>query len=137
MPVTRLIRYGMSPREDARDEAQRFAERLKAARKLARMTQEALGAASEVSPVTLSKLESGINTPTLEVLIAIAKALDVSPNYLTGFLEDDVASTSERRLLLGRFQLVSERMSPAVLEQLVGLAEAVVATNAAPKSTPD
>lgn len=101
------------------------------------MTQEALGAASEVSPVTLSKLESGINTPTLEVLIAIAKALDVSPNYLTGFLEDDVASTSERRLLLGRFQLVSERMSPAVLEQLVGLAEAVVATNAAPKSTPD
>ena len=116
---------GMSPRHDAKDAALRFAERLKAARKHARLTQEQLGNLSEVSPVTLSKLESGANAPTLEVLIALAAALKVSPNYLTSWLDETAATTSERRLLLGRFQLLADQLSPEVLEQFVTLAEAV------------
>ena len=73
--------------------------------------------------MTLSKLETGVNVPTLEILISLAKALDVSPNYLTGWLDDKDAVTSEHRALLSRFQLAASQISPQLLEHFVTLAE--------------
>lgn len=88
------------------------------------MTQEALGLRADLAPVTLSKLETGINKPTLEIFLALAHALDVSPNYLAGWQgAERVAASAERQLLLNRLCLASEDLPTEWLEQLVGLAE--------------
>lgn len=116
----------MSPREESKKAAETFAERLKAARKQARLTQEALGAIAEVAPVTLSKLETGVNTPTFEILVALASALGVTPNYLTGWdTSTDDEGTSEQRQLIARLGLSARSLPAEVIEQLLGLSDAV------------
>lgn len=117
----------MSPRDESKKAAESFAERLKAARKQARLTQEALGARAEIAPVTLSKLETGINMPTFEILVALAHALDVTPNFLTGWdSARDVQGTSEQRQLIARLGLTTQSLPPDMIEQLLVLSEKIV-----------
>ena len=52
--------------------------RIKAAREKARMTQEDLAAALEMSPTHICVFERGIKAPKLETLVNIANTLKVS-----------------------------------------------------------
>lgn len=56
-----------------------FAVELRAARQAAGMTQEDLAGATGTSVDFLSKLERGLNSPSLETLAALVKALSLDP----------------------------------------------------------
>ncbi|MFA7432186.1 MAG: helix-turn-helix transcriptional regulator [Gemmobacter sp.] len=115
----------MSTREKARAQAEGFAGRLKAARRQAGLTQEELSNLADLAPVTLSKLETGVNRPTFEIFIALAHALQTSPNYLTGWGDEagqDDAS-AEKRLLINRLILVCEGLPTSWIKQITGIAE--------------
>jgi len=62
--------------------------RIKAARERAKMTQEDLAEALDMSPTHISVIERGVKTPKLETLVRIANALRVS----TDMLLQDVAT---------------------------------------------
>ncbi len=114
----------MTPRERSLQAAQALPDRLKAARKQARLTQDQLVALAEMAPVTLSKLETGVNRPTFEVLVALCYALEVSPNSLVGWGTDDApVSEADRRQLLSRLNLSAHRLPTEWLERLTEIAE--------------
>ena len=114
----------MTPREQAIAAAQALPERLKAARKLAGLTQDQLVTAAEFAPVTISKIETGNNLPTFDILVRLAYALDVSPNSLIGW--DEVGQPSggaDRRKLISQLVLLAEQLPAAWLEELVRIAK--------------
>lgn len=114
----------MTPREKSLLAATELPNRLKAARKAAGLTQDQLVAIAECAPVTLSKLETGVNRPTFEVLVSLAYSLNASPNYLAGW-EDQAAAESDaaRRQLMGRLILAAGRLDADWIRQLVEIAE--------------
>ena len=114
----------MTPREHSLIAARELPDRLRAARKAARLTQDELVALAECAPVTLSKLETGVNRPTFEILVSLAYALKASPNYLTGW-EDEVVSDSDaaRRQLIDRLILAAGKLDGEWIKQLVDIAE--------------
>lgn len=61
-----------------------FADRLRKARERAGLTQRELGAEAEVNYSQVSRYEQGIAFPRPGVLLRLAKATGVSPEYLRG-----------------------------------------------------
>lgn len=61
-----------------------FADRIKAARKQKKISQEKLSEMLNVSQSAISSYESGARKPDIDFLPQIAKALDVSVSYLLG-----------------------------------------------------
>lgn len=115
---------GMSPKDRSKLAADNFASRLKAARKSAGLTQEALGALAEIAPITLSKLETGATTPTFEVLVAIAHALNAPPNYLAGWDEThDMDATGAQRLAINQLILAARKLPTDWIGQITSIAE--------------
>ena len=101
-----------------------FGERLKAARKQAGLTQEQVASLAEFSPISLSKLETGRARPTFEVLLTLAHALQVSPDFLAGWDERrSDESEMEKRLLINRLVLSADNLSVEWLEQLLAFSE--------------
>ncbi|MBS7708024.1 helix-turn-helix domain-containing protein [Chelatococcus asaccharovorans] len=114
----------MTPHQKALKSALEFRVRLKAARKNVGLTQEELVAIAECSAVTLSKLETGVNRPTYEILVSLAYALDVSPNALIGWDSDPPSQTeAAKKEQLTRLMLLAEHLSDEWIEQLVSIAE--------------
>lgn len=122
----------MTPRERAQYAGELFKDRLKAARKQANLTQDELVAKADISAVTLSKLETGVNRPAFEILVALAHALNASPNYLLGWnSQADLGSDANRRILLMRLSAAVQHLPDEWIEQLISLAE-----QAASRTTP-
>lgn len=61
-----------------------FAKRLRETRKARSLTQEELAEKADISRVMVSRYETEMVIPTVEVLISLANALDVSIDYLLG-----------------------------------------------------
>lgn len=59
-------------------------QRLKAARKLAKLTQEGLAKRVNTTKATISNYENGHSTPSNDMLSALADVLHVSTDYLLG-----------------------------------------------------
>jgi len=59
-----------------------FAKELRELRKKAGLTQEEVGFRAGVSREYVSMLESGKNTPTIDVFIRLCDAIDTSPGEL-------------------------------------------------------
>lgn len=72
-----------------------FSERLKIARQNAKLTQKQLADMSNVTAATISSYESenGTKVPALDKVIAIAKALNVSVDWLCGL--DNIIKENE------------------------------------------
>jgi transcriptional regulator with XRE-family HTH domain len=122
----------MTPRERAQRAGELFKDRLKAARKQANLTQDELVAKADISAVTLSKLETGVNRPAFEIFVALAHALEAPPNYLLGWdSQADPNSDANRRILLMKLNAAVQRLPDEWIEQLISLAE-----QAASKSSP-
>jgi len=115
---------GMTPRQHAQIAGDLFKDRLKAARKQAGLTQDELVAKADMSTVTLSKLETGVNKPAFDVFVALAYALDVSPNFLVGWNDNvEAEDSAARRQLISRLHIAVERLSDDWLEQLLSISE--------------
>lgn len=65
----------------------KFGENLRRHRKLAELTQEELGARSEISAKYLSEVENGIRNPSLDVVHRIALALNIDITELLSFAD--------------------------------------------------
>lgn len=64
-----------------------FSERIKKARMAKNFTQRDLAKEAGITPATLSAYESGIKNPSLNVAMGIAKACNVSVDWLCGLSE--------------------------------------------------
>jgi transcriptional regulator with XRE-family HTH domain len=114
----------MGARSEAKLISEQFGVRLQAARKQAGLTQEELSTVAECSIVTLSKLETGVNFPTLDILLSVAAALKTSPDRLIGW---ELAQAGElpttKRANLHRLILATEELPDDWIELLIALAE--------------
>ena len=66
-----------------------FGERVKSSLKEMGKTQKALATALNVQPSTLCEWLNGHNEPPMQIIVDIAKFLDVSTDYLLGLKEYD------------------------------------------------
>lgn len=64
------------------DVADAFGELLSIARHEAGLSQEELGSLTGLDRTAISKLERGINSPTLKTMIHLAGALEIEPSKL-------------------------------------------------------
>ncbi len=65
-----------------------FAFRVKKLRKQKNLNQKELGEALGLTQTTISGIESGARTTTIEKLILLAKFFDVSTDYLLGLKDE-------------------------------------------------
>ncbi|WP_317380873.1 helix-turn-helix transcriptional regulator [uncultured Intestinimonas sp.] len=65
-----------------------FAERVRVLRKQRGMSQKELGEAIGLSHKSISTIESGSRTTTLEKLVMLARFFQVSTDYLLGLCEE-------------------------------------------------
>ena len=76
-----------------------FSKKLKEIRLEQGLNQRELAHLSELSPQSISSFESGINSPTVPSLLALANALNVSVDYLLGRTDDvGTMTTTEQKL---------------------------------------
>ena len=113
----------MSPRDQAPSISAQFKARLKAARKQANLTQDELADKAGISVVTLSKLETGVNRPAFDILLALSLALKRSPNDLIGWHDEDREGDGSRKRLLRKLELAVDSLSDEWIEQLISISE--------------
>lgn len=101
-----------------------FGERLKTARKHLSITQEELASKAGLSTITISKLESGVNKPSFDVILALSHSMDIEPNYFFGWSNEISAkSNSVRRIKLQSLILQAEYLDDIWLDQLISLSK--------------
>ena len=66
-----------------------FSKRLRETRKARALTQEELAEKADISRVMVSRYETEMVIPTVEVLISLANALEVSIDYLLGRVDQN------------------------------------------------
>lgn len=71
-------------------------QRLKAARKIAKLTQEGLAKRVNTTKATISNYENGHSTPSNDMLSALADALYVSTDYLLGRTDNPDSSNNKK-----------------------------------------
>ena len=74
-------------------ELETFAERVHMPRKQRGMSQKELGEAIGLSHKSISTIESGSRTTTLEKLVILARFFQVSTDYLLGLCEEPAPKT--------------------------------------------
>ena len=74
-------------------ELETFAERVHMLRKQRGMSQKKLGEAIGLSHKSISTIESGSRTTTLEKLVILARFFQVSTDYLLGLCEEPAPKT--------------------------------------------
>ncbi|MGN0341454.1 MAG: helix-turn-helix domain-containing protein [Roseburia sp.] len=85
-------------------------DRLQQQRQLLNMSQKEVAATIGVSPSVISNYESSERTPSIEILIALARLYHCSTDYLLGFEKNDdnlnvSMLNSEQKKLLQHFLL--------------------------------
>jgi len=70
-----------------------FAKRLKFIRKQLGITRKELGKITGIDPSLISRYERGERTPTIDNLSIIAKALNISADYLLGLTDNPTPCT--------------------------------------------
>jgi transcriptional regulator with XRE-family HTH domain len=96
-----------------------FAERLRTARELRKLSQSELAEQANLQPSAVSHFETGRRSPSFQNLKALADALKVTTDYLIG-RTDDFKNSSAVSLKLLRH---AEKMSDEDLETLTSMAE--------------
>lgn len=114
----------------------RFAAEIRAARQAAGMTQERLAEAAETSVDFLSKIERGLNSPSLETLAGLVSALSLDPvKLLSG---DDLRQTisASRRKGEARLSQIVHTLDDRTLNALVTIAEELERLSSETTKTP-
>lgn len=85
-------------------------ERLRAIREMRGMTQDDLGRVVGTSGIQIYRYENGKTEPATELLVGIARALEVTTDYLLGLVDDvderlqEEGLSPEERALLAAFR---------------------------------
>ena len=99
-----------------------FGENLEKALQLRGVKQAWLADKANQKEATISRYVNGVNkSPKIEILVEIAKALNVSTDFLLGLSDSPVAKydiTQEEALLLSAFRRASERDNAIVWQVL-------------------
>lgn len=82
----------MSSPIDREKVAQRFSDNLRAFRELRGLTQSQLGTRARIAAASVSHFETGQRAPSLESLVRLAQALEVSLDALLGRAPVDSAA---------------------------------------------
>jgi len=85
-----------------------FPGRLKAARELRKLNQSELASKANLPPTSISHFEAGSRKPSFDNLRRLAKALDVTTDYLLGLSDQPEISTSADPLYRQGQQLSSQ-----------------------------
>lgn len=103
-----------------------FPERLKRARELRRLSQGEAASKSGMPPTSISHFEAGSRKPSFDNLRKLARALEVTTDYLLGLADTPDVSTSadplyrhgqlmsaeDRQLAEGIFELLANKNRP-------------------------
>lgn len=99
-----------------------FSENLRKAIKLRGVTQAWLADKSNQNEATISRYANGVNkSPQIDILVEIAKALNISTDYLLGLSDVPFTAeslTKEEMLLVLAFKRASQRDSDIVWQVL-------------------
>lgn len=101
---------------------QLIGSRIKAARKAANLTQEALAEQVNLSTVYLSRIENGKVFPTLETLASLCSALGVSLGWLFSGIEVEKKDYGNDQVV-ALFQACKGQVKPIALNILRELSE--------------
>lgn len=93
-----------------------YANRIKHARKVAKMTQSDLAKLLDVNRATISKYETGEIVPSIEMLGYISNALNCDVEYLLGYSNDIRITPTTKKLIAAM-----ERNDAREVERLMGL----------------
>ncbi len=96
-------------------------QRIKEARKNLKMTQEVLAEKANIGTVYLGEIERGIKMPSLNVLIQIIEALNVSADYLLRF---EVSSGKE--YVFDELTAKLEKLSPKQRKTVADIIDAYI-----------
>jgi transcriptional regulator with XRE-family HTH domain len=80
------------------NQAKLFGKRVRAVRKAAKITQEKVAEDAHLNSKYLGEIERGEKRPSFEAIIALSKALDVSPATFFQFEEDNDEKSLRRKL---------------------------------------
>lgn len=90
-----------------------FGERLRAAREIRKLTQAELGERTGLQPSAVAHFEANRRKPSFENMRSLAKALDVTTDYLAGgmlattaFRDEDKLSDADRKLIQGMIDVM-------------------------------
>ncbi len=100
-----------------------FGRRVRTIRKAARLTQEEAAEAAHINPKYLGQIERGEKRPSFEAILALAKALSVSP---AGFFELDREENDERTLRK-RIDAILQKCNATQLQHVYRVVKAIVA----------
>jgi len=92
---------------EASDKLRLFSSRLRAARALRGLSQSNLAERARLQQTAVSHYESGTRRPSLRNLRRLAKALEVTTDYLVGHTDDPTPPASAGEPLLRDFALLS------------------------------
>jgi transcriptional regulator with XRE-family HTH domain len=83
------------------DQVRLFGKRIRTLRKAARMTQERAAEAARLNSKYLGQIERGEKRPSLDAILALAKALQVSPASFFHFDREEIDERVLRRKIEG------------------------------------
>jgi transcriptional regulator with XRE-family HTH domain len=110
---------------------ERFAAELRVAREAAGLTQEELAERADSSVDFLSKLERGLNSPSLETLASLMQALQIDPMRL--FAVDQRKLTASHRDLEARAATLIRSMDDDVLLAWITIGHTIASLKPKPK----
>jgi len=99
-----------------------FGKRVRAVRKAAKTTQEQAAEAAHLNPKYLGQIERGEKRPSFEAIVALGKALRVSPAV---FFHFDLEETDER-VLRKRLDSLLQNRDSRQLQQVYRVLKALV-----------
>lgn len=107
------------------DTAKRLGERIKTARWAMNLSQRDLASQAGVSAMSISKYERGINTPSSDILLKIAQAVEKNVDYFLRPIDVTITSPSyRRRASLGkREERAIQARIKGLMERYLGLME--------------
>lgn len=113
-------------------------ERIKRARKAAKLTQEELAMKVNTTKGTISNYENGHSTPSNQMLVELSEVLNVTTDYLLG--KDDIKETKVQSFDIG-YKLKKLRVSCNITQKhlgaMLGLAESTIGMYERDERKPD
>jgi transcriptional regulator with XRE-family HTH domain len=104
------------------DQPKLFGKRVRAVRKAARITQEGAAEAAGLNPKYLGEIERGEKRPSFEAILALSKAMHVSPALFFHFDREE----ADERILRKRIEALLQKCNAQQLQQVYRVTKALV-----------
>jgi transcriptional regulator with XRE-family HTH domain len=99
-----------------------FGKRVRAVRKTAKITQERAAEKARLNPKYLGQIERGEKRPSFEAMVALAKALNVSPAIFFQLDQDE----DDKKVLRHRVDLLLRNANGTQLQQVHRVVKALL-----------